>query len=493
VGVSEPSLLSDQCLEEEVMEDIKLPKDSLIRFFFSTLAAGVKDVCRGIINFFWIFIKGNFITKLSFVFMGLGCALRGQLIKGLLYFSIEVCYIVYMVSFGWNYVTNIITLGTAAQRQIWNEELQINLNVPGDNSMLILLFSVVTIIITLAIIMVYVKSVYAVYKNELFKSEGKKPAGFIEEFKALFDKNFHKTLLTLPTLGVIFTVILPLIFMLLMAFTNFDKTHQPPGKLFTWVGFQNFKDVFWSNPLKSYTFSRLLIWTFVWAVCATFSNYILGMLLALMINKKGIRFKGFWRTVFVMTIAVPQFVTLLLMSRMLSDLGPVNVLLQSLGLISEPIKFFTDGSIAKIVVIAVNIWVGVPYTMLITSGILMNIPEDLYDSAKIDGAGAVSIFTKITLPYMLFVTTPYLITQFIGNINNFNVIYLLSAGGPLSLDYFQAGETDLLVTWLYKLTVNDQNYALASTIGIIVFIISASLSLITYNKSASVKKEDTFQ
>jgi len=475
------------------MEDIKIPKENSIKIFFNILKVWFKSFHEAIINFFRIFIKGNFITKLSFIFMGLGCKLRGQLVKGLLYFATQLCYIVYMITFGWNYVTNITTLGTTSQYQVWNETLQINENLPGDNSMLILLFSVVTIIISLTMFIMYVKSVSASYKCELLKRDGIKPDGFMDDFKSLFDKNFHKTLLTLPTLGVIVTVILPLIFMILIAFTNFDKTHQPPGKLFTWVGFQNFKEVFWSNPLKSYTFSRLLTWTFIWAFCATFSNYILGMLLAIVINKKGIRFKGFWRTMFVLTIAVPQFVTLLLMSRMLHDLGPVNVFLQNIGLISEPIKFLTNGSTAKIVIILVNIWVGVPYTMLITSGILMNIPEELYESAKIDGAGPASIFTKITLPYMLFVTTPYLITQFIGNINNFNVIYLLTGGGPLSLKYFQAGETDLLVTWLYKMTVTEQNYALASTIGIIVLVISATLSLIAYNNSASVKKEDTFQ
>ena len=239
------------------------------------------------------------------------------------------------------------------------------------------------------------------------------------------------------------------------------------------------------------TFVGIFEWTLIWAFFATFSNYILGMILAMMINKKGIRFKKFWRTVFITTIAVPQFVSLLLMSRLLADQGAMNVLLGYLGI--GPVPFLTNALYARITVILVNIWVGIPYTMLITSGVLMNIPADLYESAQIDGAGVVKTFTKITLPYMLFVTTPYLITQFIGNINNFNVIYLLSAGGPLSLDYYQAGKTDLLVTWLYKLTVNNQDYNIASAIGIIIFVISATLSLIVYNMSSSVKKEDSFQ
>ena len=124
----------------------------------------------------------------------------------------------------------------------------------------------------------------------------------------------------------------------------------------------------------------------------------------------------------------------------------------------------------------------------------MNIPEDLYESARIDGASPFKTFTKITLPYMIFVTTPQLITQFVGNINNFNVIFLLSNGGPTNPDYFNAGYTDILVTWLYNLSMGSgvQDYGLASAIGILVFIICATLSLIVYNNSKSMKDEEAF-
>ena len=123
----------------------------------------------------------------------------------------------------------------------------------------------------------------------------------------------------------------------------------------------------------------------------------------------------------------------------------------------------------------------------------MNIPESLYEAALIDGASPFVMFRKITFPYVLFVTTPYLITQFIGNINNFNVIYFLTTGNPSTLDYYQAGKTDLLVTWLYKLTVNSRDYSYASTIGILVFVISAVFSLITFRNSNSYKNEEAFQ
>jgi arabinogalactan oligomer/maltooligosaccharide transport system permease protein len=149
---------------------------------------------------------------------------------------------------------------------------------------------------------------------------------------------------------------------------------------------------------------------------------------------------------------------------------------------------------ARVTIIVINCWVGIPYLMLITTGILMNIPSDLYESARIDGANGFQMFKSITLPYMLFVTGPYLLTQFTGNLNNFNVIYLLSQGRPKSTSLTGgAGYTDLLVTWLYKLTMDETNYAMAAVIGIMVFIVTAVISVVVYNMLPSVKDEEGFQ
>jgi arabinogalactan oligomer/maltooligosaccharide transport system permease protein len=132
--------------------------------------------------------------------------------------------------------------------------------------------------------------------------------------------------------------------------------------------------------------------------------------------------------------------------------------------------------------------------MLIATGLLMNIPEDLYESARIDGATPFQMFKSITLPYMLFVTGPFLLTQFTGNLNNFNVIYLLTRGQPQSMNLAgNAGRTDLLVTWLYKMTVTDTNYKMAAVIGIMVFVVTAVISLAVYNILPSVKDEEGFQ
>jgi arabinogalactan oligomer/maltooligosaccharide transport system permease protein len=217
--------------------------------------------------------------------------------------------------------------------------------------------------------------------------------------------------------------------------------------------------------------------------------------LALLINREGTRYKSFWRFMFVLSVALPQFVTLLTMRTVFNTNGPMNAILREAGLIgaTASIPFLTDPTLAKITIVFVNIWIGVPFTMLNTTGILQNIPKELYEAAKVDGANAVRIFFKITLPYIVFVMTPMLITQFVGNINNFNVIFLLTGGGPDAIDYYNAGKTDLLVTWLYKLTITNKDYNIGAVIGIVVFVILATMSLLTYRHTSSYKEEEGFQ
>jgi arabinogalactan oligomer/maltooligosaccharide transport system permease protein len=264
--------------------------------------------------------------------------------------------------------------------------------------------------------------------------------------------------------------------------------------LFDWVGLDNFKALFDSSSILGSTFWSVLVWTLVWAFFATFTNYIFGMILAIMINRKDTKAKGFWRFCFVLSCAVPMFVSLLIMRTMLQPEGAVNVLLRNLGWIAQDasLPFFTDPTWARVTVIVVNIWVGVPYTLLQLTGVLQNIPADLYEAARVDGANSIQIFFKITLPYMLYVTTPYLIATFTGNVNNFNIIYLLSGGDPITDLSSTAGSTDLLVTWLYKLTVDKQYYNIGAVIGILTFIILAVGALFTYRRSKSYKEEGGF-
>ena len=447
---------------------------------------------KGFAGYFSRFVKGDWATKCSYLVMGVGNASKGQLVKGFLFLLVEVAYILFMVFFGWGYLVKFPTLGTVSPVDENGRRVK---GIVPDNSMLILLYSVLTIVITIAVFAMYIANIKDAYRHQIMRANGQKPTSLKTDAKEFLDGKYHVTLLSFPVLMIGIFNVLPLIFMILIAFTSYDKTHLPPGTLFTWVGFDNFSSLFdvVNNSKKATTFLELTKWTLLWAVIATFTNYILGMVVALMINKKGIKFKGLWRTLFVIAIAVPQFVSLLLMNQMLQSNGAINVLLSHLTGSNVEIQWLNSSVfMARATVVIVNLWVGIPYTILSMSGILMNIPEDLYESARIDGASPFKTFTKITLPYMIFVTTPQLITQFVGNINNFNVIYLLTGGGPSTENFYQAGYTDILVTWLFNLTIGSQDYGLAAAIGILVFIVCATLSLIIYNNSKSMKDEEAF-
>lgn len=453
-----------------------------------------KTIGHALAWYFGTFVRSGFPTKLSYVIMGAGNICRLQIIKGLMFLATEIAYIGFMYFNGIKLIAGLRNLGTVARGWYFDEELGIDvMRENGDNSMLILLYGIFALFITFVFLCVYFSNIKSAKQAEDIARSGRKCPGFIDDLKDLIDSKFHKTLLFIPITGVIVFTIVPLVYMILLAFTNYDRNHQVPANLFTWIGLDNFQLVLGNSSTLGKTFWPVLGWTITWAVFATFLNYIMGIILALLINRKGVHLKGLYRTLFVLAIAVPQFVSLLVMRNMFAEQGPVNVLLYDLGLINAPLPFWTNPLFARIMVILVNLWIGIPYTMLIVSGILMNIPEDLYEAARIDGASPFIMFTKITMPYVLFVTTPYLITQFIGNINNFNVIYFLTGGSPSTLDYYQAGKTDLLVTWLYKLTVDTRDYSYAATIGILIFVISAIVSLITFRRSKSYNNEEAFQ
>jgi arabinogalactan oligomer/maltooligosaccharide transport system permease protein len=233
----------------------------------------------------------------------------------------------------------------------------------------------------------------------------------------------------------------------------------------------------------------------VWAFFATFTTYFGGMFLAMFIKKKTFKHQALFRSLFVLTLAVPQFITLRVMYVMFNDFGPINQWLLSQTIITDRILFWSDINLAKTLIILVNMWVGIPYYMLLMSGLLLNIPKDHYEAAAIEGASRWQQFRFITFPHLLFMTSPLLITGFVGNINNFNVIWLLTGGRPLGLGTGGvAGGTDILITWLYKLTMqNNPEYNLGAAIGIIMFIFSSVISLFIFRKSSAYAREEEFQ
>lgn len=379
------------------------------------------------------------------------------------------------------------------------------------NSFLMMLFGLATFLVIALYLIAWVVNIASSYKAEVDVKEGRKPSTFIEDLKSLLDSRFHMTLLTPALILIAIFTILPTVLMIFIAFTDMNTSAVVSGSvLIEWVNIQNFVDLFGGDAGNEIAreigqnFGRVLVWTFEWALIATFSCYFGGIFLALLINRKDVKLKKLWRTVFILTIAIPQFITLLIMRNLLIESGPINTMLDKIIPGYEPINFLQQGSgadastkgiwIARGTVLVVNLYIGIPYTMLMTSGILMNIPSDLYEAATIDGANKWQMFRKITLPYVIFVTTPYLIQSFIGNITSFNTIFLLTGGGPtVAGSGHIAGHTDLLVTWLYKMTIDNYKYNAGSIIGILTFMITASITLICYRNSKAYKEEDTFQ
>ncbi len=439
--------------------------------------------------------NGGPLIWLSCLIMGLGNMVCGQLIKGILFLAIEAGVFCFLLSPGGGlyWISMLPSLGWREQQKVWNEEKFVYEYVAGDQSQLILLYGIASLCIIALLILVWRASVRSGYQAMCLKKSGRPVPGIVDDIKSLFDENIHKLLMALPTVCLAIFTILPLIYMMSMAFTNYSKEGDHLV-LFDWVGLSNFFAIFDSGSVIGKQFGSVLVWTLVWAFFATFLNFFLGTFMAIIINRPSIRLKGLWRGCLSMTIAVPQFVSLLVMRSMLQPTGIINQMLMDASLIrgDMPLPFLTNATWARVLVIVVNLWVGIPYTIMQVTGVLQNIPAEQYESAKIDGAGVVKQFLHITMPYMLFVLTPYLITQFTGNINNFNVIYLLTRGEPLRVGN-SAGDTDLLVTWLYKLSVDQQKYNLAAVIGIFTFVVLAVVSLVTYRSTGSYKDEEGFR
>ena len=491
-------------------------------WFVSIFKAGVKAVSNffegireNIQDIVSTFAQGNWAVKLSFFIFGFGNLYYGQIARGLLFLFFEIIFIAYMVvpSGGayWlgkcNWFQTGKTIGTVQGGFQYDPLFDTDVWKPGDDSVKVLLYGLLTVVFIVAFIWTWRTQIKQCRICMDITANGKKIKSAKDDLRSLVDDEFHKTMLALPITGILVFTVLPIIYMVLIAFTSYDAAHDGYSNLFSWVGLKHFNELFnFGQGGLGLAFGEILSWTLMWSFFATFSNYFLGMFVAMMINKKGIKFKKFWRTVLVMTIAIPQFVSLMYVSKLFDSSGIIGEMLNGIPAIHEFLRsnnytsLWDSPTVARTLIIVINIWVGIPYVMLQATGILMNIPGDLYESSRVDGATPWQQYVRITLPYMLFVTGPSLLTSFVGNLNNFNVIYLLTGGNPLNVEIGTAGgvsvgHTDLLITWLYKMALGsvESKYYMASVIGILIFVVCAVLSLIVYNVIPSTKNEEDFQ
>ncbi len=427
-------------------------------------------------------LKAGIPVKASMLVMGTGQLMQKQWIKGLLYLACFVTYIFYLVTSGITDAIGFFTLGTQ-KADPW-------LGTPGDDSIMMLLKGLLFYIITALVLFIHVSNVHDAYDSEVKLKAGVKLPVFHKAVSIFADRKFHILALALPIVGVLIFNILPIVFMILISFTNYGGDIVPP-ELVDWIGFDNFQKILALSEIKD-TFLKILAWNLVWAFLATFINYFGGLGLALLLNKKCVKGKAFWRAFPILAYAVPGFITLVGFKFMFSYGGPINYYITMNGGNAIGFLDIDAGISAKIIGLLVNAWTTIPTSMLLATGILSNMNTDLYEAASIDGASKWKQFIKITLPFVIFSTTPVLITNFIGNFNNFGVFYFLR-GGLYNDGYFLASDTDLLINWLYNLSIDNSYYGIGAALSLIIFIITSIFSLMVYVQSAAYKKEDTFR
>ena len=325
-----------------------------LQLFFCAIPLWFKNAGLSILNFFkncgiaiknefvdiiTTFTKGNWAVKLSFLLFGFGNLYYGQIMRGLLFLLFEAVFIGYMLvpsgGLYWlskgNWFQTGSTVGTVQGGKVVEtvdyNGIKINVEtwVAGDDSVKVMLYGLLTILFIVAFIVTWRMQVKQCRICMDITAKGKKIRSGKDDLRSLLDDEFHKTLLALPLAGILIFTVLPIIYMVLVAFTSYDAKHDGYANLFSWVGWEHFNELldFGSGGL-GLAFGEILSWTLMWSFFATFSNYFLGMFVAIMINKKGIKIKKFWRTVLVMTIAIPQFVSLLYVSKLFTSSGIIG-------------------------------------------------------------------------------------------------------------------------------------------------------------------------
>ncbi|MBQ8013577.1 MAG: sugar ABC transporter permease [Treponema sp.] len=423
------------------------------------------------------------IARTASCFMGIAHLLYlKDYVKGAFFALCEIIFICFLPAIG-NKITGLVTLGSP------HPELPIKMR---DNSIFMLIDGILVLSVIAVFLIVYFLSVksakngYTEYcRTGRFKSQ-----------KDLFDTAMGKSF---PIFGlapafvmVLVFVVVPLLFSVAVAFTNYsDPSHIPPNNTVDWVGFQNFAELLAGQNTWSIGFIRVAVWTLVWAVLATFTCYFGGLIVAVWLKEINFHIAPVFRFIFILPYAVPSVVSMLVWKNLLNgSFGIVNRTLMQIGIISQPIPWLGTPLMAQFTCVVINLWAGFGYFMLLSLGTMTAISEDMNEAARIDGANRRQIFSKITLPLVLYQTLPLIIMSFAHNVNNFGAIYFLTNGAPTVADSTttMAGGTDILVTWIYKLTVTLMRYNYASVIAVMIFIVLAPFAIWQFRQTKAYKE-----
>lgn len=435
----------------------------------------------------------------------------------------------------------IVTLGETPQRTVFEHRIfdfflpstaqrtfeSRSIELSGHHSTQLLLRGLISSLLFAYFMIIYIWNIRDTLKTAKTIRKTKQVPNQVEYFKNVYEDAFEYIVL-LPALGLVtFISLMPILFGMFVAFTNYNIRHIPPGQLIEWVGFDNFRLIFTLGREGGLPFGQVffqvLWWTIIWAVFATLTCFFGGFFQAVILNNKRVKNRKVWRAFLILPWAVPALISQMIFRVMFADTGYVNSVLENIGvydllhrfgMLGRPfaeageglqrLLYFGDSQIqwlsneanpwfVRIFLIFLNIWLGFPFFMALMSGVMTSIDKSLYEAASIDGATGGQQFWYITMPLVLFATSPLLIMTFAGNFNNFGVIYFITGGGPGG-DFTTAfaGGTDILISWIYKLTTDQEIrwYSMASVFSILIFLIIGTISVWNFTRTRAFKEVD---
>jgi len=283
-------------------------------------------------------------------------------------------------------------------------------------------------------------------------------------------------------LGLLILIGYPLLWELNVSFTNMSlKNFKNPGFLGIeqgmFVGLENYIQVFTQPVLKLTGFWQLFAQTVLWTSINVFFHVSLGMALALLLHRK-MRGKGIYRALIILPWAIPQIIALLVWRTEFNfEYGAVNQLLGMIGL--GPFPWLSDPFWNFAAMIITNVWLGVPFMMVIILGGLQSISNDYYEAAEIDGATSRQSFRAITLPLLRPVLTPAIILGTVWTFNNINV--------PFFINQNELETSDILVTALFRQAFQYNRYGDAAAFAFVIFLLLLAFTVVYIRRTGSLK------
>ena len=415
---------------------------------------------------------------------GVGQLLNKQYIKGLLFSLVSVYTYLVAVPYALGY-GNYQGEGISGMLSLANGEGFAKL----DKSIIFMIegiMAIFLILIALALFIMVFNDTRKVAKEE---RQGIRIRDWSETRKSFLENGFPFIVTSPALLFTIFIVFVPITTAILISFTNYDPNHQAK---FTWIGLENYSILLRGEGVAGGAFWSIFTWTVIWTVFATTFAIAIGFFLAILVNGERIKGKAFFRAVYLLPWAVPAFISIMFFSMMFGAQGPLTAIITDLfSADGSLIQIKLDTNLTRLVLVLLQGWLGSAYVFLLSTGVLQAIPGDLYEAAQIDGASAWQKLTSITLPIVLFQTAPLLVGQYTFNFNNFSIIYLFNGGGPFNPSVYGnlAGSSDLLISYIYKLTMENQYQALGAAVTLIVSLGLMFFAFIGFKNSKAFKEE----